>query len=537
MKRLFAALIAPLLLAPILLAATPAPTASAQADSEASEVTELVIASKNFTENRLLGEILRILIEEETDLEVTHRASLGGTKVCWDALRAGQVDLYVDYTGTGWAIILQKEGAPGEPLPVFLTVQRDYRERYDVEWLAPFGLNNTYAMALRDEVAEELGATRISDLIGHGAQLNTGFSVEFMNREDGWPGLREAYAGLDLEPRSMEHGLAYEALARGELDLIDAYSTDGKLARYSVTVLEDDLGFFPPYNAAPLLRGEIARARPDLVRVIEQLAFTIDDAKALELNARIEVGKESFEKVAYDFLREAGLIGASETRATAGADRSGGFMTTLWGQRDRLLGFVLEHILLVFVSVLIAAAIAIPLGVHITRHPQLSRLFLGATSVMQTIPSLALLAFLIAIPWLGLGTLSAIVALVLYALLPILRNTHSGLTTVDPELVAVAHGLGLTPRQVLVRIQLPIAMRTILAGLRTATVISVGVATLAAFIGAGGLGQPIIEGLYLNDTQLVLVGAVPAALLALAADGLLGVVERKVTPRGLRGAD
>lgn len=509
-----------------------APQATAQTEAGPEH---LVIASKNFTENRLLGEILRILIEERTDLEVEHRANLGGTKVCWDALRAGQIDLYVDYTGTGWAIILGKAGKPGEPLPVFLTVQREFREQFDVEWLAPFGLNNTYALALREDVATKLGATRISDLIGHGAELNTGFSVEFMNREDGWPGLREAYAGLDLEPRSMEHGLAYEALDKGEIDLIDAYSTDGKLARYPVTVLADDVGFFPPYNAAPLLRGDVARARPDLVKLIEELAFTIDDERALELNARIEIGKESFEAVAYDFLHAEGLIEANAERATAGADRSGGLGTTFWNQRERLAGFIVEHIILVLISVLIAALIAIPLGIYITRHPHLQRWFLGGASVLQTIPSLALLAFLISVPWFGLGTLSAIVALVLYALLPILRNTYSGLTTVDPELIAVAHGLGLTPHQVLTRIQLPIAMRTILAGLRTATVISVGVATLAAFIGAGGLGQPIIEGLYLNDTQLVLVGAIPAALLALAADGLLGLLERKVTPRGLRG--
>lgn len=494
----------------------------------------LVIASKNFTENRLLGEVLRLYIEAHTDLEVTHRANLGGTKVCWEALLAGEVDLYVDYTGTGWAVLLGKDGAPADPLATFLEVQRETRARFDVEWLAPFGLNNTYALALRDDVAAELGATRISDLAGH-PELRAGFSVEFVNRDDGWKGLREAYPGLAFEPRSMEHGLAYEALDRGELDLIDAYSTDGKLARYPVTVLMDDRGFFPPYNAAPLLRGEVARAQPELVQLIERLAFTIDDARALELNARIEVEQQGFEQVAHAFLVEEGLLDGGAALEVTGGDRSGGFLSTLWGQRERLARLVGQHVQLVAIAVLIASLLSIPLGVFVARHPRWQRLVLGSAAVLQTIPSLALLAFLIAVPWLGLGTLSAIVALVLYAILPILRNTTSGLATVDPELVAVAHGLGLTPTEVLVRIQLPIALRTILAGVRTATVISVGVATLAAFIGAGGLGQPIIEGLYLNDTQLVLLGAVPAALLALAADGLLGIVERKVTPRGLRG--
>jgi osmoprotectant transport system permease protein len=499
---------------------------------------DIVIASKNFTENRLLGEIMAQLIEYRMGLSVRHSASLGGTKVCWDALRAGQVDLYADYTGTGWSIILKEEGKIADPLRAFLHVQRRYRELFDVEWLAPFGLNNTYALALRSDKAESLGVTCVSDLAGHGNDLAVGFSIEFMNREDGWPGLREHYPGLDLDPRSMEHGLAYEALARGQVDLVDAYSTDGKLLRYDVVVLEDDLGFFPPYNAAPVVRGETLRAHPELRDVLWNLAFAIDDEKAKKLNYRVEVGGEEFADVARSFLVEKGLIGesAQEHRdVTPRAER--GLFSALWTERDRLLTLLLEHVVLVAIAVGIAAALAIPLGILIARYPVLRQPFLGSASVLQTIPSLALLAFLIAVPWLGLGATSAVVALVLYAVLPILRNTFTGLDSVDPELIDAARGLGLTSRQILTRVQLPMAARTILAGLRTATVISVGIATLAAFIGAGGLGQPIVEGLYLNDTALVLSGAVPAAVLALAVDGLLGILERVLTPRGLRALE
>jgi osmoprotectant transport system permease protein len=517
--------------------AVPASAAPGQGSAPAPAAPTLRVASKNFTENRLLAEIVAQLVEAETDLEVEHRASLGGTKVCWAAMLAGQVDLYVDYTGTGWSIVLKEEGKVADPLRAFLHVQHRYRALYDVEWLPPFGLNNTYALALARGKAEELGATRISDLAGRGGELDVAFSIEFMNREDGWPGLRDRY-GLDLEPRGMEHALAYEALGRGQVDLVDAYSTDGKLGRYDVVVLEDDLGFFPPYNAAPLVRGETLRALPELREVLWKLAFTIDDERAMELNRRVEVDGEAFEAVARSFLIEAGLVAAPDATPRGAATPRGqrGLFSALVSERARIGALALEHVVLVAIAVAIAAALAIPLGVLITHVPALRRPLLGGASVLQTVPSLALLAFLIAVPWLGLGVASAIVALVLYAVLPILRNTFTGLDSVDPELIDAARGLGLTPRQVLLRIQLPLATRTILAGLRTAAVISVGIATLAAFIGAGGLGQPIVEGLYLNDTALVLSGALPAAVLALAVDGLLGLAERALVPRGLRGA-
>jgi len=500
----------------------------------------VVVASKNFTENRLLGEIITQLLEHDTDLEVDHRASLGGTKVCWDALLAGQVDIYVDYTGTGWSIILKEPGKIADPLKAFLHVQREYQRRFDVEWLQPFGLNNTYALALSTAKAEELGVTRISDLAGHGDEIATAFSIEFMNREDGWPGLRAHYDGLDLSPRGMEHGLAYEALAQGQIDLVDAYSTDGKLGRFDVVVLADDRAFFPPYNAAPLVRGDTLREHPEIEEALAKLAFTIDDKRAMELNRRVEVDGESFEGVARSFLVAEGLVEsdggpAPETDVTPRGER--GIFSALLSQRVRIGWLTLEHLRLVAIAVAIASLLAIPLGVLIQRVPRLRGPLLGGASVLQTIPSLALLAFLISIPAFGLGVTSAIVALILYAVLPILRNTFTGLDGVDPELVDAARGLGLTPRQVLLHVQLPIATRTILAGVRTATVISVGIATLAAFIGAGGLGQPIVEGLYLNDAALVLSGALPAAVLALLVDAVLGAIERALTPRGLRAGD
>lgn len=494
--------------------------------------SDLVVASKSFTENRLLGEALAQLVEARTGLEVEHRASLGGTKICWDAMRAGEVDMYVEYTGTAWSVLLGETEKPGGALRTYLAVERELARRFDVVCGPPLGLDNTYALVLRRELAEARGLTRISDLIGLGGELEVGFSVEFMNRADGWAGLREAYGGLDLRPRSLEHALAYEGLAAGTLDLVDAYSTDGKLERFDVVVLEDDRDFFPPYDAVVLVRGDTLRAHPGLDEVLAALAFTLDDEGARELNARVEVGGEAFDDVARDFLSDAGLVaaepGAARPEATARSKR--GPLSALIQDRARIARLTLEHLALVLAAVLAAAGLALPLGLAATRSPRLRSAALGAASVLQTVPSLALLAFLISLPGLGLGVESALVALVLYAVLPILRNTVTGIEEVDPVLVDAARGLGLSPRQVLLRIQVPLAAPVILAGVRTAAVISVGVATLAAFVGAGGLGQPIVEGLYLNDTSLILSGALPAAALALFVDAGLARLGRKLTP-------
>jgi osmoprotectant transport system substrate-binding protein/osmoprotectant transport system permease protein len=493
-----------------------------------------VIGSKNFTESRILGEMLTLLVQSRTHLTVEHRSGLGGTLVCFSALRNGQIDVYPEYTGTAWSIVLKETSKISDPLKAFLVVQMQYRQRYDIEWLRPFGLNNTYALAMREDLAQKLGVTTISDLVPYAKTLKAGFSIEFTNRDDGWLGLAPFYELQFGQVRTIEHGLAYEAINNGSIDVLDAYSTDGKLVRFPLRVLHDDKGFFPPYNAAPIIRGDTLRAHPELRTVLDALAFRISDKTMQQLNDEVEEQGKGFREVAHDFLVAQNLLSPSVKvgqDVTAGRGSFGSFLASRW--RETLqLGW--QHIQLTLASVLLAVLLAVPLGIGISRSRLGERLALGAAGVVQTIPSLALLAFTIAIPGLGLSVRSAIVALFLYAVLPILRNTHTGLNDVDPELIDAATGIGLTPRQVLFRVQLPLATRTIMAGIRTATVISIGVATLAAFIGAGGLGQPIVTGLYLNDTWLILSGAIPAALLALLADYLLGRVEWLLTPRGIR---
>ncbi|MBK8974790.1 MAG: ABC transporter permease subunit [Planctomycetes bacterium] len=499
----------------------------------------IVIGSKNFTESWILAEIVAQLVEARTDIGVERRQNLGGTKICFDALRHGEIDAYVEYTGTAWAVLLQEPGPVPDPYTVFARVAQRCRSEFGLQWLGPFGLDNTYAIAVRAETAERLGLRTISDLAAHAGELRAGFSVEFFDREDGWPGLRAAY-GLDFASvRNLEHGLAYEAIRSGELDVVDAYATDGKLLRYPLRLLDDDRRFFPPYDAAPLFRGDTLARHPELEPVVRELALRVPDATIQELNLRVERDAWTPARAARQFLLDSGLL---QTGSAAPAGRAPtlrrdqrSFLQVLWLRRVETAKLALEHLKLTLLAVLLAALVAVPMGILATRRALFRKVALAAAGVVQTIPSLALLAFMIPLPGLGLGVTSAIAALFLYAILPILRNTYTGIVEVDRDLIEAARGLGFRDRDILWRVQLPLAARTILAGIRTSTVIGIGVATLAAFIGAGGLGQPIVSGLNLNDTNLILTGAIPAALLALLADLALARLERRLTSDRYRG--
>lgn len=504
-------------------------------DVAAQDRQAIVIGSKQDTEGRLLAEIMARLVEHRTDLVVERRLGLGGTAIVFGALRQGQIDLYPEYTGTGFTVLLEREDPVRDPLRCFLEVSREFEARWQLEWLAPFGFDNSYELAMAEDRAQALGVTRISDLIAHQDELVAAVSHEFLNRADGFPGLQAAY-GLHIgDVRGMEHGLAYEAIEQGRVDLVDAYTTDGKLLRYRIRVLEDDRRFFPPYDAAPLVRAETLRRYPVLREVLADLAFTIDAARMRRLNHRVEEQGGAFGDVAEAFLREAGLVdGGAAAAASPGGSGDVGWLAYARSRAAITAELALEHLALTLAAVLLATLFGVPVGIALTRRPALAGPVLGFAGVLQTVPSLALLAFMIPIPGLGLGARSAVAALFLYALLPILRNTYTGIREVDPALVEAARAMGLRDREILRLVQLPLATRTLMAGVRTSTVISVGVATLAAFIGAGGLGDPIVTGLQLDDTRLILSGAVPAALLAVVVDVGLGRVERALEPRGLR---
>jgi osmoprotectant transport system permease protein len=443
-----------------------------------------------------------------------HRQGLGNTAVMEQALATGGIAVYPEYTGTIVRELLKKD----VPAPSLEQINAWLAPR-GLKAAVPLGFNNSYALAMRENDAQRLGIASISDLAHSKAPLRLGLSHEFMVRADGWDALKRAY-GLPFTPGSgLDHGLAYQALAAGQVDVVDAYTTDAQIARLKLRVLRDDRAFFPRYDAVLLMRAELD-ARPPTAA----LAGRIDEEAMRAMNAAVEIDGQSFESVARAFLAR----GAATAQPASAAGQGRGFLDRLFApDLPRLLR---EHLVLVFASLAIATAIGIPLGVLAHRKPRIAGMLMGAVGVVQTVPSLALLAFLIAIVG-RIGFVPALIALSVYALLPIVRNTHAGLASVPVGMRQSALALGLRDGQVLRSIELPLAAPTLLAGIKTAAVWNVGMATVATFIGAGGLGERIVAGLAVNDTAFMLAGAVPAALLALVTQWVFDLLERRLSRR------
>lgn len=491
----------------------------------------MVVASKPFGESYLLAEMFAQTLESR-GIAVDRRPGLGATEIAFGALRAGAIDVYPEYTGTGLLAILHEEPG-GDARTVFRRVAGEFERRWGVRWLPPLGFQNTYAIAVRRETAARYGLRTLSDLGRAGGSLTAGFTPDFTGRADGLPGLKRVYGFHPRQVRTLLQAVKYPALAAGRVDVIDGYSTDGFIARYDLAVLEDDRAFFPPYEAAALVSRRLARDDPAAVSALAELSGRLDERTMRALNRRVEVEGADVARVARDALREMGVAGVSASPVPgAGETARGSLAAYLWERRAALLPLVLRHLLLVGVSLGAAVAVAVPLGVALARaRPAVAEAAVRGAGVLQTIPGIALLAFMI--PLLGIGVAPALAALFLYSLYPIVRNTYSGVRDAGPDAVLAARALGMSPGQVLRHVRLPLAAPTVMAGVRTAAVVGVGTATLAAFIGAGGLGDPIVAGLALADTRMVLSGAVPAALLALVVDAVLGLCERWVRPGGL----
>jgi osmoprotectant transport system permease protein len=491
----------------------------------------VVVASKPFGESYLLCEMFAQLLEAH-GIAVTRRPGLGATEVAFGALRRNDIDVYPEYTGTGLIAILHDSTADSlarDSRAVYDRVARTFTSRYGVRWLPPLGFQNTYAIAVRRSTAERYHLHTLSDLAREGAHLVAGFTPDFIGRSDGLPGLARVY-GLHLRAvRPLAPAVKYAALADGAIDVADGYSTDGLLARYDLVTLVDDRHFFPPYEAAALISPRLARDRPDAVAVLALLSGRLDEARMRQLNQRLEVGGEDVRHVAADALSELGLTSAHGSSAPSlASDPHAPFWRYMWDRRATIGALTLRHLFLVLAGLGAAILVALPLGLALERAPNAAEPVVRMLGVIQTVPSIAMLAFMI--PLFGIGTIPALVALWLYALYPIARNTYTGVRDADPGAVEAAEALGTTPMQRLLWVRLPLAAPVIMAGIRTAAVITVGAATLAAFIGAGGLGEPIVAGLALADTRMILSGALPAAALALVVDGLLALVERAVTP-------
>ncbi len=467
----------------------------------------VVIGAKKFTESVILAEIGAHLARQ-AGFEA-RRDDLGGTPALWLALKQGDIDAYVEYTGTITRQILK---ANPPDLAAALAP-------HGVRVSGSLGFRNNYALGMRKDVAAALGISKTSDLRAH-PNLRCGFIHEFLDRPDGWPGVKRHYDLPQTNAQGMNHTLAYRALVEKAIDVTEVYTTDGEIAQYDLLVLPDDKNFFPAYEAVWLSRADLEARAPAVVDNLRRLVGHISESQMQRMNAAVQVDKRDEAAVAAEFLRsELGI----ESRATEG---------TVSG---RVLIATGEHLLLVVPSLLVAMLVAVPLGIVAARRPRLGRVVLAGVGLLQTIPSLALLLFMIPVMmWLigrGTGAPPAIAALTLYSLLPIVRNTHAGLTGIAPSLSESAEALGLPPLAVLRLVELPLAAPMILAGIRTAAVINVGTATLGGFIGAGGYGRSILRGIDKFDIPLMLEGAIPAALLALVIEGLFGLIERAVSPR------
>ena len=483
----------------------------------AAQTSSLNVGSKRFAESRILGEVLTQTANAVGEARATHQSGLGNTGIVFAALQGGSIDIYPEYTGTISQELLKSK------TPLALPAMNARLAPLGLAAGVPLGFNDTYALAMPEARAQALGIKTLSDLAHH-PELKLGLSQEFLKRADGWPGVKAAYALPFASPQGLDHGLAYEAIAGGQIDVTDIYSTDSKIAKYKLRVLDDDKHYFPAYDAVLLFRRDLPTRLPKTWARLQTLEGKLTAPQMIALNAQVELQNRTPPAVAAAYL--AGSSASSSAAAPRESFWSILFGPDFWPETG-------QHLFLVFVSLALSVLVAIPLGIWAAHSPRAAQPILSITGLIQTIPSLALLAFLI--PLLHqIGPVPAIVALFLYSLLPIVRNTYTGLTDIAPSLRESALALGLPAGARLRLIELPLASRAIFAGIKTAAVINVGTATIAAFIGAGGYGNRISQGLENNNDLLLLSGAIPAAALALLVQYGFDLLDRAVVPAGLK---
>lgn len=465
------------------------------------------IGSKTFTESYILAELLAQVFEEVGEAYVERSFGLGGTGITFSALKEKEIDAYVDYTGTIKEAILNNPMLNSDE-----EININLLKNYDVVISPSLGFNNTYVFAMSQEGAKKYKIDKVSQL-KELSDLKTVFTHEFMKRGDGLRALERHYGFTFKHPLSMEHSLAFEALKSGQVELMEVYSTDAKIKRYNLHLLEDDRKFFPDYRAVILMQKDLKKRFPKTYQVIEEkLIGQLDEKTMIELNSLVELDGLSFRQAAGVFL-------GKESAKSSGIPLK------------KIASLTGEHLQLVFVALFFSILLGVPLGILATKARWLAQVSLIGSGLLQTIPSLALLCFLI--PFFGIGTSPAYMALFLYGLLPIVRNTYTGISQINPKLDEAADLMGLTSGEKLRLVQLPLASVNIMTGIKTSAIINVGTATLAAFIGAGGLGSLIVTGLSLNNNKIILTGAIPAAILASLIHLIFEVFDRLLVPKGI----
>ncbi len=474
----------------------------------AAAADKIVVGSKIFTEGYVLAEIAAQTVEaSRPPVPVVRKLGMGSTGILFESLNSGAIDVYPDYTGTLAEAILKA------PQLKSVAQIRAALLKSGIVISEPLGFNNTYALAVREDFAKANGLLKISDLARLSPGVRCGFSYEFMDRQDGYPGLAQRYRlRFDSSHVSrMEHSLTYQAIDQQAVDVIDVYSTDAKIKKFRLRLLEDDLNYFPTYQAVWVARTAFVERYPAQWRALREWEGRINQDAMQDLNAQVDVDKHPVAEAA------AGFRGTTATTPTVAA---------------QIGRHTLEHLWLVGVSLVFSIFVGVPLGIMAVRHRRTGQVILTLSAVTQTVPSLALLCFLI--PVFGVGAKPALAALCLYSLLPVVLNTFTGIRGIDPRHLENARAFGLTPRQILLSIVLPLASPALLTGIRTATIVSIGTATLAALVGAGGYGVPIVSGLSLNDIPTILTGAIPAAIMAWLAHLAFDLLGRVVIPAGLQ---
>lgn len=479
---------------------------------DANAGTTVTVGSKAFTESYILAEILARKLESVPNVTVIRKFGLGGTGIVYEALKKGEIDFYVEYTGTIREAILKSkatnENKSHDNLksllkPLGLTISR------------PIGFNNTYGLALRRSTAEKLNLRNISDLRRSDLNLQFAFSHEFSQRSDGLRGLLKKYDLVlpSQNVRQVSQALVYNALEAKEIDVAEVYSTDAKIESLQLVILEDDQRYFPDYEAVILARATLEEKQPVVWKALTSLEGQIDNRLMQKLNAQADIEKQTFARVAATFLKEDSS--ESSTR----------IFDEIWLRTK-------EHLSLISIAIGLSIAFGLPIGIAASRNRTLGQTVLAVTSFFQTIPSLALLCFLV--PLIGIGSAPALLALTLYGLLPVITGTYRGLTEINSKTIEYARTMRLTAFQRLTKIELPLASPSILTGVQTSAIISVGTATIAALVGAGGYGTPIVTGLALNDNTMILQGALPSALLAIALHYFFELLRLVFVPVGLR---
>jgi osmoprotectant transport system substrate-binding protein len=470
----------------------------------------LRVGAKNFTEQWILGELYAQALER-AGFAVERRFNLAGSAIAHGALVAGEIDLYPEYTGTALAVVLKEPSRGEAPDAVLARVRAFYAQHVDATWLRPSRIDNGNVLLMRPGS----GITTLSELARVASRLTIGLGTEFVDRDDGLPGLERVY-GMKFGHIATFSALPlrYDALLAGQVDVINGFATDWQIADGSLVALVDDRGLFPPYQLAPVVRNAVLRAHPEIASILDAVSARLDTKKMQQLNGLVERDRYEPAEVARAVLDGVDLTRERPRRI---------------GILPRLLGATLEHAALVAAALAAGFAVALPLALLAAQRPRLCTLLLGGSALLYAVPSLALFALLL--PLTGLGWQSAVIGLTLYAAMVLLRGILGGLATLPPLLMQVATGLGMTPRQRFLRVTVPLLVPAFIATLRAALVATIGLATIAAAIDAGGLGQLLLTGLAQRWPAKIALAAGMAMLLALVADRALLLLERRTERR------